>query len=351
MNVNELNAIVKITSRFSNRSSLSTLYRSLELSDTTLRLQSDWGNIEMSIPPTGIKSPSLIDAVALGTLSTYPPEAEIEFTEKDNKIYYRIGRARGCWDLVSCDHKIQKLKHDVFPWAPPEHFADALRVASSACEAAAVSAGLYGIVIDPKFGKLNIMSSNRTALAAATIDGKDYPVEHAVTLRPPIPKLIALILDSFRDCMMDVSEKGVYIRGDGIKAFLPFAAGLEQDLGHVADKFQSHTTEIQVDSIAIKKFITRARALTDRKVSFTVGIKIEKGQLILQHRGIASEMEEEFIAEGASEDINYNSISYSADMLLEPLEYVQSIVLDYLPNQQLVLRGKDPEFIFVVGGD
>lgn len=350
MNVNELNAITKISSRFSNQSSLSTLYRSVELNDTSLRLESEWGAVEMSIPSTGIKNPSLVSSVQLNSLNNFPPEEEIEFTEKDNKIYWQIGRAKGGWDLVSTDHKIKKLKHDSYPWIPPAHFSDALRVASSACEAAAVSAGLYGITIEPREGKLHIISSNRTALAASQVDGTGYPAG-LITLRPPIPKLAALILDSYGNCKMDVTDRGMYILGDGISVFLPFGADLEHNLWEIASNYMGREKVIAVDSMAVKKFITRARALTDRKVSFTIGIRIDKGQMILEHRGIASEMEEMFISEGGDETLNYKSVSYSADMMLEPLEYVQSVVLDYLPNQQMILCGKDPDFIFVVGGD
>lgn len=351
MKVSELAAATKIASRIANQSALATIDNSIELSNDKIRCKSEFGNVELSIPETGISTPRLVNAQAITTLpNTLPPEVDIVFTEEENCIRWQAGTASAKLNFISTDHSIPKIKHDSFPWKPPAAFSEALIVASCACESAAVSIGLYGTTLLPKNGKLEIMSSNQIALAAASVDSTGYPAGQ-ITLRPPIPKLIHLLINSCNEVSLDVTDKAIFIKGDWLTAQLPLGANLEHDLGKIAAMFQSAKQKVAVDNVSIKKFITRARALTDRKVSFTIGIRIENGQLIFEHRGTASEMEEYFMAAGLQKNLKYNSISLPADMLLEPLEFVSEAVLDYLPEQRIVLRGQNPDFIFVLGGD
>lgn len=351
MKVGILNAILKISSRISNPSSNTSLYRSVELDAESVRCCSEFGNIQIETDSTGLQNPQLIDCNQILTVTnSLPGEAEIEFTEKANKLEWKSGSAKGYFNLVLSDHTIPKLDHATFPWVPPIQLGDALQLASSACTAAAVSVGLYGITIEPDGTDLRLMSCNRISLAASKVELGTYPFQK-ITLRPPVPGVIAALIQSCPNCLLDVTPQGVFISGDWLSAHLPLGSNLDTDLKKTADKFQNKNHIAKVNGNSVKRFITRAKSLSDRNMTFTVSLKIDEGILSLSHEGISSGSEEYFIAEGLDKTIKYEAVSLLADMLVFPLGFVTDVVLDYLPEQQLVLRGENPDFIYIVGGE
>jgi hypothetical protein len=351
MRVKTLHMVAKIANKISNPSSLTPLYRSVEVGPEGMRCCSEFGNIDIGLDPTGLLKPILVDAVALAAVtSSLPEEGDIELVEKDNHITWKCGQAKGHLNTVQSDYQIPVLDHQQYPWAPDPNFGEALRLASCSCQAAAVSVGLYGITIEPNGDKLNMYSSNSVSLAATSIPKGSYP-GGKVTLRPPTPAVTAALVEACGDkCSMDINESGIYILGDWLIAHLPLGIPLEHDLATLAATFSASTQIAKIDTSAVKKFITRARALADRHASFTIGLKVEAGKLALEHQGIASSTEEFFLADGLDQSISYKSVALPADMLLLPLEHVQFVVLDYLAKQQLVLKGADPEFMFAVSG-
>ena len=90
--------------------------------------------------------------------------------------------------------------------------------------------------------------------------------------------------------------------------------------------------------------------MQDRNSSFTVNLSVSEGNLILEHSGISASTEEVFLATGLDPTVNYQSTALAGDMLLLPLSAAKKAVLDFLGDRRLVLRGEDPEFLFVVSG-
>lgn len=351
MQVKTLQQVSKIIAKISNPSSLTPLYKSLEVGPDSIRCCSEFGNFEIWLDPTGLTQPQLLNVNALiAVASSLPETGEIKFAEKDNKVNWSCGSAKGHWNLVQTDHQIPTLEHTNFPWEPPKYFPEALLLASSACQAAAVSVGLYGILLDQIDGRLRLFSSNSIALASAAVDANGY-TGGKVTLRPPVPAIMAAIIQACPGCKMDITQDGIYMLGDWMAAHLPLGAELEHDLAGYASAYQSSKHAANIDSPSIKKFITRARALADKHSSFNIKLQVANGRLSLEHSGLASSTEEVFLADGLPTDVNYSSVALPADMLLLPLESVTSVVLDYLPDQRLVLKGTNPEFLYVVGGE
>ena len=342
---------VKITNRLSNPSSLTSLYRSIELGNTQIRCCSEFGNFVIDIEPTGLSEACLLNTQdVVGVATSLLGDEEIRFTKKDNQVRWKCGKASGHWNLVNQDHQIPKILHDKFPWEPPVDFSDALLLASSACQAAAVSIGLYGIVIEPTNDSLRLISSNTIALASASVAKDGYPYSTKITLCPPVPVILAILLNTFVECKLDITGTGLFVQGDGLTAQLPIGEPLEHDLGQIADNFQKEEHTAKVNSASIKKFLSRARSLADRNVSFTVGLKVEEGKLILEHKSIASGSEEYFLAEGLEDTVSYKSVQLPADMLFIPLQATDTAVFDYLADGRLILKGLKPEFIYIVGG-
>lgn len=350
MKVSTLNAILKIISRISNPSSLTSLYRSVELGPETIRACSEFGNIELIIH-TGLSHQCLIDANALHSVtSTLSSNSEIEINKLPSKIEWKSDAASGHLSYVQTDYSIPKIKHENFPWIPPADLGNALVLASSSCQAAAVSFGLYGIVMEPDKNKLNIASTNTISLASSSVELGTYPAQK-VTLRPPVPSIISSLMAASPNCAMDVTSEGIFMLGDGLMAHLPLGVNLDHNVKEIADKYVGGKEIAKINSAAVKKFIKRAQGLTDKKATFNIALKIEEGRLILNHLGISSSVEEWMLAEDLSTTIKYESRSFPGDMLIVPLESVSEIVLDFMPQQQLVFRGSNPEFLYVVSGN
>lgn len=351
MQAKTLQAITKICERISNQSSLTPLYQSIELGPTSARCCSEFGNIAIVLDATGLTEPCLINTAAVRAVaSTLPSDANIELVKQDNRVKWKAGNAKGQWNLVGSDHDIPTLDHSAYPWTPDARSLSAgLRLASSACQAAAVSVGLYGIVLEPVGDKLHLMSSNSISLAKATIDKGSFPTGK-ITIRPPVPGIIAALIETCPNCKLDITTDGIFISGDWLSAHLPVSVDLEHDLLAIAEPFTDATQFAQINADSVRKFITRARSLTDRNTTFTVHVKVEEGKLVLEHKSMASSTEEYFLCEGLDASLNYATAELPADMLLLPLQFVNRAVFDYMGAQQLILKGDNPEFTYILSG-
>lgn len=350
MKVSDLSGVIKLVSRISNPSSLTPLYRSIEIGKEQVRCCSEFGNIKIDIDDTGLTGPVLLDANAVqGAANTLPSGGDITFEEQENSIIYRCGTAWGVWNIVGSEHKIPEIDHSKYPWKPEGKLAEALVLASSACQAAAVTYGLYGISIEAHGDELYLMSSNVTALAVAVIPKGSFPFEK-LTLRPPVPTIVAMLLASCPDSSLDATEDGIFIKGEWLEAHLPIGTSLEHDLKEFADKYVEETQKATIDTASVKRFLVRARTLTDKNAAFNIALRVENGKLVLSHAGIASSAEEFFLAEGLPSDLNYNKVGIPAEMLSVCLGHVNTAIFDYLKDNQLVLRGVEPNFTYVIGG-
>lgn len=351
MKAGVLHSLTKLATKISNQSTLTSLYRSIELDKLRVRCVSEFGNIELTTEDTGLTKPVLLDTQAVLTqVANLPQDADIVLTEEENKIKWVCGSAKGHWNEVHTDYPIPEITHTTYPWQPPKNLPEALLLASSACQAAAVSYGLYGITMEPDGDKLDFFSSNSIALAATKIDLGGYAGGKA-TFRPPVPGIIAILIRTCPNVMMDVTKEGIFLSGDWLKAHLPLGADLKHDLKAISGKYTKCEHTAKVDSVSVKKFINRARGLLDKNSSFTVKLIVSEGKLSLSHSGIASSTEEYFMADGLPTDISYEGIDLPADMLLMPLEFVSTVVFDYMKDKQLVLKGENPEFTYILGGE
>jgi hypothetical protein len=352
----------KIANLIANPTSLTPTYKSMEIcadedlgdgqKASTILVNSDYGNLELLLPDMGITQSCLIDATQISAVAdSLPKDKDIEFTPKEGAVAWKCGDARGQWTNIAHDKSLNRVTHADFPWKPPQDFARALRLAASACQAATVSVGLYGVVLEPNGINLALMSSNSTALAYVEVVKGNYPAQ-LITLRPPTPTCIAALIEKCPNCMMDFTSEGVFIRGDWLLAHLPLGQSLEHNLNDTFDKYKSSSEVIKINSDAIRRFLIRARALSERRVarSLNVRLRVDSGKLVLEHSSMAASSEEYFLASGIDSTKSYATVELPVEMLLVPLEHVQEAILDYLPENVMVMRGKNPDFKFILGG-
>jgi len=359
MLVSTLTNAVKLAAKMANSNSLTPLYRSIELGPETIRACSEFGNVEIWTGVEGLSVPVLLEASSLLAVLTSLDDAdEITFTKKDAAVHWRCAEAKGHWMTVQQEHKIPAISiPERCEWHPPAGFGEALLVAGSACTTSAVSIGLYGVELSLGSAEegfpLRMISSNSVALAYTEISGDPTLGSLGatkLTLRPPIPSIFAHIVESTTNPTIAFSSTGIFILSEELVALLPVAAPLEHDLLKVLAKYSNMENMIDVNVGALKKFLNRARTLADKKQSVQVGLRVDFGKLVLEHRGVTSSAEEYFLAEGIDETVSYASVSLPLDMLITPLAHVDGIVLDYLPQKILIMVGADYGFQYVLGG-
>lgn len=351
----------RILKEISNQSSLTALHRSIELSDKMMRCQSEFGNIALTLSDdnaTGLANPVLLDAAALtGVAGTLSADADITFTENNRQVEWKSGMASGTMKIVYSDSAIDPLNHANYPWEPGKDFAHGLMLASSACQAAATAVGLYGIVIEPENDDLVMMSSNSISLACSRIQKGTYPAG-TVTIRPPVPRILATFIDNCPNCKLDITNEGIFMKGDWLIAHLPLAIKLEHDLKPYITGYNSKLHQAAINGDAVRKFITRARTMMDKNTMFTIAIKVEKGNLVLQHTSVGASTEEYFLASDLDPNLKFDSVKMQADLIATCLPYVDTAVFDYLgepigdpKNPAIVFYGKKAvDFTYVLGG-
>lgn len=350
MRVSEFQKVSKILGRITNNASITNLYRSAEVGIETIRACSEYGNIEFWVEPTGLTNPVLINTAAfIGVSSSLPADAEIAILNKDNQIQWKCGDAKGHWTGQPTDRGIPQISHETFDWAPPKEFGKALQLAASACQAQTVAIGLYGVMLDASGENIRLMSSNSTSFAMASIPKGDYP-GGSVTLRPPIPAIIAAILGAEPEARMDVTSEGIFILAPSLVAHLPLAAPLEHDISKIISKFSDNQYPITVDSGAIRKFLNRAKALADKGFPVAVSFRVAEGRLLLEHHSVSASAEEYFLSDGIDPSWTFSSVELPVDLLLIAMEHVTAASLDYLGQNILVLRGENPTFAHIIGG-
>lgn len=341
---------IALAAKVSNPQSLTPLYRSVELGPDRVRACSEYGNLELLQGVEGLARPVLLDAGSLNAVtSSLDGKEEVTFDSADNKVTWKSGSARGHFMQVQQEHQIPELTGEAMFDAPPE-FADALQIAASACLPGGASVGLFGEQISVRDGKLCFIASNSIALSYAEIEAPEgLSSKTKIVLRPPVPQLIGTVLAAAESPGLGISDS-VFIGGKNLIASFPGAAPLEHDLYKVLDKMSKMEQIAAVSPVAVKKFLSRARVLSDKRASVKVGLRVEAGKLILEQRGMTSSSEEHFLAEGIDDKINYASVSLSLDMMMLPLAYTDGVILDYLPQKNLIFCGEKCSFLYIIAG-
>ena len=350
MKVRQYQQIGKIVEKIANNSSITQLYRSVELNPEAIRVNSEFGNAECWHEPTSLETTSLVSASAfLGVVQSLPEESELTLTRTEQQVQWKCGDAKGHWSLQSTPNGIPTINHDKFDWVPPKELVKAIALGSAACQASTVSTGLYGMLIEVKGDTLRLMSSNNISFAMAVIDKTNYTGPN-ITLRPPVPGILSTLLTISAQALVDITSEGVFVVSPWFVAQLPLSPPLEMNIVKIVEGFSDNKFPAKVEANSIKAFLNRAGALADKGVATYITFKVENGRMLLQHESVASSAEEYFLAGGLDPTKDFQTVKLPLSLLKTSIEHVNSATMDYLEKNVLILRGDNPEFIHIIGG-
>jgi hypothetical protein len=350
MRIDTLKFAAQLCIPASNASSLSPLFRCVELGPNCMRACSEFVNMQVAVK-TDLKDPVLLEAINIdAVIRTIRSGTDIRLTKEGDRVLWRTDTASGYWVLVEQEDQIPAFTHKHFPWQPSKTFPEALLLAQLACQAATVSFGLYGVVVEPVGRHLFLASCNDHALAIVTLPRDGYPGEK-VTLRPPVPALLSSMLRAFPESSLDVTDEGIFLADNFIMAHFPVSPSLEVDIVAVATEFTSKKLLVNVNPDKIKRFLSRAKCLTDRHVDPLAEIRLKAGHLSFKQVGSAAGTEEFMLGQKAfAQAVTFPSVLFSMDELSTPLDYIDSLTLDHLDKQVLILQSDVPPFQYIIRG-
>ena len=212
---------------------------------------------------------------------------------------------------------------------------------------AASSIGLYGVMAKVDDDTIRFLSSTGANFAMASIPKGDYPGGD-FTLRPPTPRTLSALLSAGNNAAVDVTSEGIFILSDAFVAQLAVSVPLEGSLLKIAKRFSTSNYSVKVDPEGVKTFLVRARALTEKSTEAKVILKVSNGELLLEHQGVASSLEETFLAEGLDSSLSFASVALPVGAFIQALGHADSVIFDYMNKNVLVLRGENPEFIEII---
>jgi hypothetical protein len=348
-----LQKAVKLLGRVSNNTSMTTLFQCIELGPEAMRACSEYGNIEYWVSVEGVSTPVLVNTLAFAAVvNSIGPNDEIIFNQTPNQLNWKAGAAKGHLSYPSAPQPIPTIPADRnFSWKPPKDFPTALSLASTACQAVSVTIGLFGVVFEPlSTGRLRMTSSNNNSLATTQVVLDGYPTGETITLRPPVPTILAAMIEKEPEAMVDVGKDGIFIVSPSFVAHLPLSSPLGHSVGQVIDRFNVEATTTAIDAKAISVFLGRAKALTDKNLPVEIRLQVSEGKLILNQISGAASTEQYFLASGIDPSRSFASVVLPFGLLAPSLEHTQLAILDYLPSNILVLRGNTPDFRHIIGG-
>lgn len=351
MKVSDIQQATKILNKISNQSSISELFRCVELTSNGFRTCSEYGNCEVWID-LPIQGPLLINTAAFtSVINSLPSSSDIEFRQTNEKLSWSSGSAKGHWALNSFTQSIPLIPSNKdFTWIPSSEFADALDLASSACQSMTVSIGLFGVIFEVVDNRLRLSSSNSISLATSSIPLDGYPIRETITIRPPIPSILSMLLKENKEMQVAIDKDGIYCLSKSGAVQLPLSPPLELSLGDVIAKYQNAEHIAKIEAKAISQFLNRAKALSDKNLPVEVSLQVSQGKLLLEQKSAASSSEEYFLCQGIDPSKTFDSVVLPLNLMQTSLGHATEAVLDHLGGNVLVLRGEKPQFMHIVGG-
>src|SRR5215471_3152354 len=146
----------------------------VEIGPDSVKAVNNAGYLEISLPETGLDEPCLFELNSLREVAQ-SLEGEVYLRREGTSVFWESTQDSGSLNLLAPEFIIPDIVLKS-PFKPPDGFASALELGSSAIEAGTYSFDLYGMTIQPQGDILTMASTCTTALAVASISKGDYPL-------------------------------------------------------------------------------------------------------------------------------------------------------------------------------
>jgi hypothetical protein len=346
-------ALISPFKQIANRAALSATYRSLELSEKTIRGCSGFAMMEVHGDfgiPAG--KPFYVDALSfIAVVGSLPRDQEVKLALTDGVFEWSCGSAKGRLALASIDN-MPKISHANSPeaWIPVAEFKAALQLGTISCGSESLaSVGLYGVVIDNR-DDLCIYSSDSATVSACWVMEGGLNAPALMVLSPEAALLLATLVPLGGDkAKLEFDETSIYYRDGTRRALIKQLAPLKHDIAALLSEYGSADTAVDLPVERVNSFIKRIGAIAESKKTNYVLVGASKGKLTMSFSdGIASSEEYYLVDELEVPDLP--TIKLDAVKMGRALQHIQRIALDHIERGVLVLHGDDPMFQYILSG-
>lgn len=341
----------------SNRNALSPTYRSLEISPGIVRGCSNYAQLELAldIMPAD-KEPVVVDATAfLAVIASLPDNLEVDIETEDGVMVWSCGQAKGRLALLPgitmpvIERPVISRREAAKRWTPTPAFRAALELGAISCaNDSMASTGMFGIVIDNR-KVLSVLSCDGATISHATVmDGVLDAAPALSVISPEAAVLLRMLLAS--DGKLEFEAKSLYFSNGMTKCLIKQLPPLKHDLASMLKKYETADIVAEVPTDRITAFIRRVGALTENKRNAHVSIGASDGRMTLSFEEGTASSEEYYLVEGL-EIPDLPLVSLDASKTARALSHIDSIILDHVDRQVIILRGGAEEvFTYMVAG-
>jgi len=335
-----------------SRTAAAPMYRAIELSPDKVKGCSSFAVLEAYME-IGVDHPVYIDALSfLSIVSSLPPNEELKLSQKDGSVMWTCGPASG---------KLAIMEIKEVPGIPPEQIGTPVKAnkllghmldfGALSCDSAALgAAGVYGVTIyNDKKGVL-VCSTDNTTVSSATSNRRIAGVPELVTLPPPGSELLGAIIDD--DGTLEFGNNGVIYQSEQLACYVRQVPALTLDtpIKDIVEEYSGSDIVARIPQDRIAAFVRRANALTENKRHARVLVAASDGCLNLSFQEGTSESEEFILSEELTGVPDIEPVPLSASKVARALSYIDSIVLDYVDRNVMILTGSNSGFRYLISG-
>lgn len=353
MQVSKLAAILSPFSALVNRSAISAVYKTIEISPNMLRAHAPWGILEANLEIGAGTRTFLIDAgrfiAVVNSLS-----GEITFSMNENTLAWECGHAKGKMAISeSLDSDV--ILHSLWPeWeaAPGAAFMEAIELGSLSCGPQSMSAvGVHGVAFRQTDDQISISSTDSVTMALCSIARPDHWHDiGSFVLLPDALAMLVTILKAGQTPLMSVSPKGVFARAEYFRLMVRPAPLLKQSVLDLAAPFADREVVAPLPVEQVLNFIKRAGALAESKSNTVLTLKAMPGAVSLAFAEGLATTDETVLVPDLDVPADLPSIKIDAGRFARGLEHTDKLCLDHIERGVLVLFGVSPEFSYLVCG-
>lgn len=349
-----LAAVLAPFASLSNKNALSSVYKTLEISPSTICGVTPWGILEADCE-SGVSETFLIDSARFIAIVQSLPNAEIDLQVTNNALTWKCGHANGKLAISPPLEKVAVAWPDWDAgWQPTKEFIAALELGGLSCGPQSMaSAGVYGI----SFERLEVQkgmtltSSDSITMALCTVAG-ELPGPDKFVLVPDALDLLVTVLGqkSETPARFAATETAVCAAAGAFRLMLRPAPLLKQNIAELAAPFSSKEVVATIPADRISAFIKRAGALAESKANTMLTLRVVAGAVELSFAEGAATSDEYYLVDSLDVPGGLPEIKLDAMRLARVLSFTDKVAFDHIERGVLVFFSLSPDFSYLICG-
>jgi hypothetical protein len=335
------------------KNAVSPVYTALKLTPKKVCGLSAYANMEVNTE-IGIDGECFVNANAFLTIiDSISVDNEMTFSVKEGVMNWKCGSAKGRVATMVVEDEIVSIKkkgNTETAWEVAPGFGKALELGAVSCDNNGLaSVGLYGIVVQNDT-RLRVYSSDNTSISYC--EGAEYGIEgmpEKFTLSPEAAAVLSAVCRR-SEGHIHFEQNGIFFFSPASRLVVRYSDPIQKDIYKIVEKFKRKGTTVPIPGPIIRSFIKRASVLAERQALTEVILTVGEGRIALSFEQNTNSSQEYHLAEALDNLPAMPPVKLNAQKLVRALQGASDILTDHLAQRVLVLRGRKPQFYYMLSG-